>query len=76
MKNGTVYTEFVYFALVHKNTQDVHHLIGCSKKKENLKKKIRLTYPLSKKYVTGNIQLNFLDLNNYDHYTILDVAYC
>ena len=60
MKNGTVYAEFVYFALIHKNNQHVHHLIVCSKKKK--KKKIRPTYPISKKSVTGNIQLFFLGL--------------
>ena len=30
MKNGTVYAEFDYFALLHKNNQHVHHLVGCS----------------------------------------------
>ena len=45
MKNGTVYAEFVYFALLQKNNQHVHHLIGCSKKKEETKKeKKNLTY--------------------------------
>ena len=36
MKNGrsTVYAEVDYFALLHKNNQHVHHLIGFSKKKE------------------------------------------
>ena len=57
MKNGTVYAEFVYFALLHKNNQHVHHL--AEKKK---KKKIRPTYPISKKSVTGNMQLIFLGL--------------
>ena len=60
MKNGTVYAEFVYFALLHKNNQHVHHLyIGCSNKK-NSKKKNRPTYSISKKSVPGNIQLIFL----------------
>ena len=58
IKNGTVYAEFVYVAFLHKNN-NVHHLIGCSKKKQ---KKIRPTYPISKKSVTGNIQLIFLGL--------------
>ena len=63
MKNCTAYAEFVYFALLHNNNQHVHHLIGCSKKKKKIKiKKIRPTYPISKKFVTGNIQLIFLGL--------------
>ena len=56
----TVYAEFVYFALLHKNNQYVHHPIGCRKTKS--KKKIRPTYPIYKKSVTGNIQLFFLGL--------------
>ena len=60
MKNGIVYAEFCLFCF-DKNNQHVHHLIGCSKKKA--KKKIRPTYPISKKSVTGNIQLIFLGLN-------------
>ena len=38
-----------------RSNQHVHHLIGCSKKK-----KILPTYTISKKFVTGNIQLIFL----------------
>ena len=49
---------FFYFALLHKNNQHVHPLIGCSKKKSK-KKKIRPTYPISKKSVTENIQFFF-----------------
>ena len=51
---------YAFFALLHKNNQHVHHLVGCSKKK--MKKKIRPTYPISKKSVTGNIQLIFSGL--------------
>ena len=61
MKNGTVYVEVVYFVLLHKNNQHVYHLIWCSKKKSKIKKN-RPTYPISKKSVTGNIQLIFLGL--------------
>ena len=57
MKKVTVYAEFTYFALMHINNQHVHHLvIGCSKKK------IRPTYPIFKKSVTGNKQLIFSGL--------------
>ena len=38
MKNSTVYAELVYFALLHKNNQHVHHLIRCTKKKAKKKK--------------------------------------
>ena len=51
------------FCFVAQKKQHVHHLIRCCKiaKKKN-KKKIRPTYPISRKSVTGNIQLIFLGL--------------
>ena len=60
IKNGTVYAEFVYFALLHMCIT----WKGVAKKKQ--KKKIRLTYPISKKSVTGNIQFIFLGPRPFD----------
>ena len=77
MKNGTVYAEFVYFALLHKNNQHVHHLIGCSKKKKAKKKKSDLPSLFLKSPQTYHLfflgltmsrkDLNWSSFNNISH---------